>query len=119
MLRKLTLLGDGLGNALGLATLKLSCQQIAKPTLQQRHNSSEEEEPNPPHGSPEPYTWTLAHRPCIESVVDQVLDILQRRKDSACSQTQESMHDNGHQALLQLLQIEHCLLTQCTIVNIH
>ena len=77
----LTLLGDSLGNALGLPTLKLPCQQVAQPPLQQGHDTSEEEEPNPPHGSPEPYTWTLAHRPGVESVVDQVLDVLHMRRN--------------------------------------
>mmetsp|Transcript_62206 Transcript_62206/g.196852 ORF Transcript_62206/g.196852 Transcript_62206/m.196852 type:complete len:623 (-) Transcript_62206:2053-3921(-) len=70
------LLGDGLGHALGVAPLELPRQQVPEPPLQQRHNAAEEEEPHPPHGSPEPHAWALADWARVETVVDQVLQVL-------------------------------------------
>ena len=45
---------------LGLAALKLACQQIAQPALQQGDNAAQEEEPNTPHGGPEAHARALA-----------------------------------------------------------
>lgn len=54
-----TLFRHGFGNALRVTTLELSGQQIPKPPLQQRRDSSHEEEPNPPTGRPETTSGSL------------------------------------------------------------
>lgn len=70
------LLGDCLGDALGLAALKLARQQVAQPALQQRHDAAQEEQPHAPHGRPEAHARPLAHRARVEPVVYQVLQVL-------------------------------------------
>mmetsp|Transcript_66756 Transcript_66756/g.127143 ORF Transcript_66756/g.127143 Transcript_66756/m.127143 type:complete len:244 (-) Transcript_66756:1454-2185(-) len=70
------LLGDGLRHTLRDTALELTCQQIAKPSLKQRHHTSQEEEPDTPAWGPEPTAWTLADRTGVEPVVDQMLQIL-------------------------------------------
>mmetsp|Transcript_26458 Transcript_26458/g.83860 ORF Transcript_26458/g.83860 Transcript_26458/m.83860 type:complete len:710 (-) Transcript_26458:29-2158(-) len=70
------LLGDGLRDALGDTALKLAGQQIAQPTLQQRHDPTEEEEPHTPAWRPEATPRPLAHWTGVEAVVDQVLQVL-------------------------------------------
>ncbi len=72
------LLGDGLGNALGLAPLELARQQVAQPALQQGHDAAQEEEPHAPHWRPEAYAGALAHGARVEPVVHQVLQVLQK-----------------------------------------
>lgn len=47
-------------------TLKLSGEQIPEPPLQQWSDAPHEEQPDPPAGSPEPTTWTFAHRTLSE-----------------------------------------------------
>ena len=70
------LLGDGLGDALAVAALKLSAEQVAQPALQQRRHAAHEEEPDPPAGRPEAAARPLAHRAGVEAVVDDVLEVL-------------------------------------------
>lgn len=48
-----------------MQTFKLPGQQISKPPLQQRSDSSHEEEPHSPARGPEATTWTLANRTLI------------------------------------------------------
>ena len=75
------LLGDGLGDALGLAPLELPREQVAQPALQQRHDAAQEEEPDAPHGRPEAHAGALAHRARVEAVVDQVLQVLRGKNN--------------------------------------
>ncbi|CAN8015572.1 unnamed protein product, partial [Ixodes persulcatus] len=80
------LLGDRLGDALGVASLELPGQQVAQPALQQGGDAPHEEEPHPPAGGPDPAARALAHgalehtrergTPPVEAVVDQVLEVL-------------------------------------------
>mmetsp|Transcript_14739 Transcript_14739/g.38930 ORF Transcript_14739/g.38930 Transcript_14739/m.38930 type:complete len:664 (+) Transcript_14739:435-2426(+) len=70
------LLRDGLRYTLGHAALELPRQQVAQPTLQQRHNTAEEEEPHTPAWCPEATAGALADGARVESVVDQVLQVL-------------------------------------------
>jgi len=62
-----------LGNALALPALKLASQQVAKPPFQQWHNTTQEEQPDTPHRSPEAHPWSLAYWPSVEAVVHQML----------------------------------------------
>ena len=48
---------------------------LTKPTLQQRHNSTQEKQPDTPSGRPEATSRTLSDGAGIESVVDDVLQI--------------------------------------------
>ena len=70
------LLGDVLGKALGVTALKLACQQISKPALEQRNDASQKEEPHTPSRRPHANTGALAHRSSVEAVVDQMLEVL-------------------------------------------
>mmetsp|Transcript_31758 Transcript_31758/g.36107 ORF Transcript_31758/g.36107 Transcript_31758/m.36107 type:complete len:278 (-) Transcript_31758:415-1248(-) len=74
-LRFHTLLCDGLGDSLAMSTFELTCQKIAKPSFQQRNDTSEEEKPDSPTGCPETTTWSLSDRTGIESIVNQMLKI--------------------------------------------
>mmetsp|Transcript_45139 Transcript_45139/g.81181 ORF Transcript_45139/g.81181 Transcript_45139/m.81181 type:complete len:277 (+) Transcript_45139:4424-5254(+) len=67
------LLRDGLGHTLTHTALELPGQEVAKPSLKQRHDSPKEEEPNAPAWCPEAATWTLAYWTRVETVVDEVL----------------------------------------------
>lgn len=55
-----SLLGHRLGDALRVATLELSRQQVSKPTLEQRSDSAHEEQPHSPAWRPEAATRALA-----------------------------------------------------------
>ena len=70
------LLGDRLGHALAVPPLELPGQQVAQPPLQQRRHAAQEEEPDPPAGSPDPAAGALPDRSGVEAVVDDVLEIL-------------------------------------------
>lgn len=59
-----------------LPALELPRQQVAQPALDQRHHPAEEEDPHPPPGGPEAAPGALTHRPRVEPVVDQVLQVL-------------------------------------------
>lgn len=71
-----SLLGDVLSMALGVPPLELSRQQVAKPPLEQRHDASQEEEPDPPGGGPEAHTGPLPNGPGVESVVYEMFQVL-------------------------------------------
>mmetsp|Transcript_33281 Transcript_33281/g.109100 ORF Transcript_33281/g.109100 Transcript_33281/m.109100 type:complete len:1053 (+) Transcript_33281:4096-7254(+) len=71
-----TLLRDGLRDTLGDTALELPRQQVAQPTLQKRHDATEEEEPHAPAWCPEATARPLADWARVESVVDQVLQVL-------------------------------------------
>merc|ERR1719491_81804 len=71
-----TLLRDSLRDTLRKTTLKLTRQQIAKPPLKQWHNSTQEEEPHTPTRSPKSAAWAFANGTCVETVVDQVFQVL-------------------------------------------
>lgn len=58
--------------------------------------TSEKEKPHTPHGRPEPNPWALAHWPGVESVVDQMLQVL-------------AGSDLSHQAVL--VSVHACQLT--------
>lgn len=70
------LLGDGLGDALGVAALELPGEQVAQPPLEQRHDAAEEEEPHAPGRRPDAAAGTLADGTSVEAVVDEVLEVL-------------------------------------------
>ena len=65
----------GRGACLRLAALELARQQVAEPALQQRHDAAQEEQPDAPHGRPEADARPLAHRPRVEAVVHDVLQV--------------------------------------------
>lgn len=46
------------------------------PALKQGNDSPHEEQPHSPSGRPETTAWTFANRTCVESIVDQVFEIL-------------------------------------------
>lgn len=56
--------------------LELPCQQVAQPTFDEWHHTPQEEDPNTPPRCPETAPGALSDRPRVESVVDQVLQIL-------------------------------------------
>ena len=56
------LLSDRVRKPLRLASFEVSREQIAKPTLEQRRHSSQEEHPDTPHGRPKSCSWTLSYR---------------------------------------------------------
>lgn len=71
-----SLLGHSLGNSLGLSSLELPSKQVAKPSLKKRDDTTQEEDPNTPHGCPETTSRTLSDRSSVETVVDEMLEIL-------------------------------------------
>mmetsp|Transcript_6161 Transcript_6161/g.24641 ORF Transcript_6161/g.24641 Transcript_6161/m.24641 type:complete len:696 (-) Transcript_6161:121-2208(-) len=70
------LLRDRLGDALGVAALKLARQQVAQPALEQRDDAAQEEQPHAPRRRPEAHAGALAHWPGVKAVVDEVLEVL-------------------------------------------
>ncbi len=56
------LLRDGVRDSLRLPPLEVSAEQIAEPPLEEWSDTSQEEQPDAPHGSPEPASWTLPNR---------------------------------------------------------
>ena len=70
-----TLLGDSLGDALRIASLELASEEITKPAFKKWHNTTHEEQPDAPTGSPEADTRTLSNGTCIEAIVDEVLQV--------------------------------------------
>ena len=57
-----SLLSDSLGDTFGMRTFELPRQEISQPALQQRSDSSHQEQPDPPTGGPYPTTWTFTNR---------------------------------------------------------
>jgi hypothetical protein len=71
-----TLLRDCLGNTLAVSALELTREQVTEPALQERDDSAHEEQPYPPGRGPETATRTLTNGTCVESVVDEMLQVL-------------------------------------------
>ena len=71
-----TLLRHVLGDSRGVSPLELPGEKVAEPALEQGDNASKEEEPHAPARGPETDSGTLSHRPGVEAVVDEVLDVL-------------------------------------------
>jgi len=71
-----TLLGDVLRNAFGVTALKLTRQEVAEPSLEQRSDSAEEEHPHAKHGKPKTHSRPLLNGSCVEFVVNDVLEVL-------------------------------------------
>ena len=46
------------------------------PSLQQRYDTTHEEQPHTPAWSPESTARTLTNRACVEAVIDQTLQVL-------------------------------------------
>lgn len=57
-----SLLGDCLGNAFRVSPFKLSGQKIAKPSFQERNNTTQEKQPHPPPRSPKATSWSFTNR---------------------------------------------------------
>jgi hypothetical protein len=70
-----TLLGDGLGYALRITSLELARKKITKPTFKKGHNTTHEEEPDAPTGSPEADTRTFTNGTGIEAIIDEVFQV--------------------------------------------
>ena len=64
------LLGDRLGDALGVPALELTGEQVAEPALEQRDDAAQEEEPDTPARRPEADAGPLADRVGVETRVD-------------------------------------------------
>ena len=56
------LLGNCLGNSFGVATLKLTREEVPKPSFQQWDNTTHEEHPHTPARGPDSNTWSLPNR---------------------------------------------------------
>jgi hypothetical protein len=59
-----------------VSPLELSSQQIPQPTFQEWNDTSEEEKPDSPAGGPETDTRAFANWTGIETIIDQVFEIL-------------------------------------------
>ena len=71
-----TLLRDRLRDTFRIATLELTCEQVAEPTLEKGHNTPHEEEPYSPSGGPEATSRALSNRTGVEAVINEVLEVL-------------------------------------------
>jgi hypothetical protein len=69
------LLGDRLCDALRITSLELARKKITKPTFKKWHNTTHEEKPDAPTGSPEADARTLTNGTGIEAIVDKVLQV--------------------------------------------
>ena len=70
------LLRHSLGSAFAVAALELTREQVTEPAFEQRNDAAHEEEPDSPAWCPETNTGTLADRTRVESVVDEMLQVL-------------------------------------------
>jgi hypothetical protein len=59
-----------------MTTFELTSEEILKPTFEKRDNSPKEEEPHPVTGKVESVPWALADGAGIETMIDDVLQIL-------------------------------------------
>ena len=71
-----SLLGHILRKRLGVTTLELTSEEITKPTLEKGGDAAQEEQPDSPAWRPKADTRTLTDWTGIESIVDQVLQVL-------------------------------------------
>ena len=67
-----SLLGDSFSHSLAVSSLKLSRQNITRPSIQEWSLPSHEEVPHSPSRSQESTTWALTYRSCIEPVVNDM-----------------------------------------------
>lgn len=65
-----TLLRDSLCDSLRVTTFELTSEQVAEPSLEERDDTTKEEEPDAPSGSPESDSWTFADGTRVEASVD-------------------------------------------------
>ena len=70
-----SLLRHCLGHTLRVPTFELSGEEVSEPALQEWDHTPQEEEPHPPARGPHPNPWPLPHRTCVETVVDDVLQV--------------------------------------------
>lgn len=70
-----TLLSDGLGDALRITALELAREKITEPTFKKWDNTTHEEEPDAPTGSPKADTRTFTNGTGIEAIIDEVLQV--------------------------------------------
>mmetsp|Transcript_36325 Transcript_36325/g.81860 ORF Transcript_36325/g.81860 Transcript_36325/m.81860 type:complete len:205 (-) Transcript_36325:1970-2584(-) len=65
-----TLLCNRFSNTFAVSALELSSKEISKPSLQQRHYSSQKEEPDTPTRSPKSTSRAFANWSSIESIIN-------------------------------------------------
>jgi hypothetical protein len=70
-----TLFGDSLSDAFRITSLELAREEITKPAFKKWHDTTHEEQPDAPTGSPEADTRTFTNGTCIEAIVDEVLQV--------------------------------------------
>ena len=58
-----------------MATLELTREQIAQPTFEQRRNTTQEKQPDPPAWRPKAAARPFAHRPRIKSIIYEMLQV--------------------------------------------
>ena len=73
-----TLLCDSLRNTLAMSAFELTGEQVTKPALQQRNDTAHEEQPDSPSRGPETTARSLTNGARVESVVNQMLQVLAR-----------------------------------------
>jgi len=71
-----TLFRNRLCNSLRVTTFELTSEQVTEPSLEERNDTTEEEEPNSPSRRPETDTRTFTDGTSVEASVDDVLQIL-------------------------------------------
>lgn len=76
IMRLNTLLRHRLRDTLAITTFELTSEQVPKPSLEQRNDTTHEEQPDAPPGCPEADTRALSDRSSVEAVVDEMLQVL-------------------------------------------
>ena len=69
------LLGDRFGDAFRVTSLELTREQIAKPTLEQWRDATQEEQPDAPAGRPKSTAGSFAHRTRVKSIINKMLQV--------------------------------------------
>ena len=64
-----SLFSDCFSDPLTVSSLELSSQQVTQPSLQQRDNTTQEEEPYSPAWSPDSASWTLSNWTLIKNII--------------------------------------------------
>lgn len=59
-----------------MPAFKLARKEISEPSLDQRDDTAQKEEPDTPARGPEAYTRPFADRTCVKAVVDEMLEVL-------------------------------------------
>ena len=68
-----SLFSDCFSDPLTVSPLELSSQQVTQPSLQQRDNTTQEEEPYSPAWSPDSASWTLSNWTLIRHIMHHFL----------------------------------------------